>query len=130
MVTDYNNDFLPVFKFVELIFIYSSVCCLIKPIILFFLRMFSHHHVFSRTLKFLIRVLHFLFFFEIFSYLHGLIRTYTFIYFREKFSPTRLLGTTCLFIFGAYSQLQDYSLGIYMKEKEKETTLGFKVVSM
>ena len=37
--------------------------------------------------EFLIRVLHFLFFFGIFSYLHGLIRTYTFIYFREKFQP-------------------------------------------
>ena len=41
------------------------------------------------TLKFLIRVLHFLFFFGIFSYLHGLIRTYMFIYFWEKVSPTQ-----------------------------------------
>ena len=40
------------------------------------------------TLKFLIRVLHFLFFLGIFSYLHGLIRTYTFIYFWDKFLPT------------------------------------------
>ena len=71
-------------------------------------------------LKFLISVLHFLFFFEIFSYLDGLIRTYMFIYFREKFSPTGLLGTTCLFILGANSQLQGYSLvKIHEKEKEK-----------
>ena len=42
----------------------------------------------EHTLKFLIRVLHFLFFFEIFSYLHGLNRTYTFIYFWEKFPPS------------------------------------------
>ena len=65
----------------------------------------------------------FLILFWLFSYLHGLIRTYTFIYFREKFSPTQLLGTTCLFIFGANSQLQDYSL-VKMHEKEKEITLG------
>ena len=44
-----------------------------------------------------------------------------FIYFREKFSPTRLLGTTCLFIFGANSQLQDYSL-VKIHEKEKESS--------
>ena len=96
------------------------------------------------TLKFLITVLHFLFFFGIFSYLHGLIRTYTFIYFREKFPPTLLLGTTRLFIFEANSQLSTYSiihfqlklackkedgcnfivLSVKIHEKAKEKTLG------
>ena len=36
----------------------------------------------------LIRVLHFLLFFGIFSYLHGLIKTCNVIYFWEKFPPT------------------------------------------
>ena len=53
-------------------------------------------------------MLHFLFFFGIFSYLHGPIRTYTFIYFRKKFPPTRLLGTRRLFIFEAKSQLSTW----------------------
>ena len=35
----------------------------------------------SSTLKFLIKVLHFFFFFWIFTYLHGLIRAYKFDYF-------------------------------------------------
>jgi hypothetical protein len=53
-------------------------------------------------------MLHFLFFFGIFSYLHGPIRTYTFIYFQKKFPPTRLLGTRRLFIFEAKSQLSTW----------------------
>ena len=36
-------------------------------------------------------MLHCLFFFGIFFYLHGLIRTYTFIHFWEKFLPTSFL---------------------------------------
>ena len=43
------------------------------------------------NLKFLIRVLHFIFFFGIFSYLHGLISNYTFIYFIEKLPPSILV---------------------------------------
>ena len=49
--------------------------------------------ILERPLKFLIRVLNFLFFFGNFSYLHGLIRTYMFICFWEKMSPILLLGT-------------------------------------
>ena len=42
------------------------------------------------TLKFLIRVLYFLIFYGIFSYLHGLLRTYTFIYLWGKLEPTQI----------------------------------------
>ena len=89
------------------------------------------------TLKFLISVLHFLFFFGIFSYLHGLIRTYTFIYFREKFPPTWLCHICntlkflisvlyFLFFFGIFSYLhgliRTYTF-IYFREKFPPTRL-------
>ena len=88
------------------------------------MNLFSHDMNYNSepTLKFLIRVLHFLFVFGIFFYLHGLIRTYMFIYFWEKYPPTfffrnkyqkiptytTLLRPTRLLISEKTSQLHSY----------------------
>ena len=65
---------------------------------------------FRITLKFLIRVLHILFFFRIFSYIHGLIRTYLHVWFLGKSSHLQLhyLIKTCTLIYEKTSHLHDY----------------------
>ena len=65
---------------IELVF-FSRVGLLVVPTFMRKKRKEFQKKGLYHTLEFLIRMLHFLFFFGIFSYLHRLIRNYTFIYF-------------------------------------------------
>ena len=71
----------------------------------------------------LIRVLHFLFFFGIFSYIHGLIRTYTFAYFLGKVPTYTVFYVINIRIFPPTRPYQDLHVYWFLRKPPTYTVI-------